>query len=88
VCVPVSERVTPYTGAVVTWKLTSNDCAVMALPPDTVTVAVYVPAARPVLGTTVKVPVPPAAMLAIDVVDSVKLFVCVPDSAAVKAPVA
>jgi len=57
--------------------------------PLTVTVAVYVPTARPVLGTTVNSTVPFAAeMLASEVVDSVNELAFVPESATVIAPVA
>jgi hypothetical protein len=54
--------------------------------PLTVTVAVYVPADRPVFGVTVKASVPPAAMLPIDVADKVNAELL--DSASVKFPVA
>jgi len=68
-------------------KLTLN-VAVMPLPPDTVTVAVYVLAESPVLGVTVNVSVPLTTMPVIDVFDSVKLPALVPPSATVSAPVA
>ena len=45
-----------------TTKLTINDTS-MSFPLETVMVAVYVPAARPVFGVTVKPAVPPMSML-------------------------
>jgi hypothetical protein len=54
-------------------------------PPLTVTVAVYVPAARPVFGVTVNELLPPAAMLLIDVADNVNAELL--DKASVKFPV-
>ena len=59
----------------------------MPLPPLTVTVAVYVPAASPVLGRTVKLLFPLTAILLIAVVDRVKLPAFAPDRATVKFPV-
>jgi hypothetical protein len=77
----------PYTGTELTVKLILK-LAVIPLLPLTVTVAVYVPTARPVLGATVKVPVPPAEMLPIAVLESVKDPLSVPERAADKAPAA
>ena len=68
-------------------KLTVKLCAVI-FAPLTVTVAVYVPAASPVLGRTVKLPgAPPTAILLIAVVDKVKLPGFAPDNAMVRLPV-
>jgi hypothetical protein len=86
-------RVTPVTAIGETVKLTLK-FAVIPLPPLIVTVAVYVPTASPVMGTTVKVPVSPTAILLIVVVDRVVIDeklkdpLFVPESAAVNAPVA
>jgi hypothetical protein len=55
------------------------------MPPITVTVAVYVPAARPVFGVTVKELLPLAAILLIDVADKVNAELL--DNASVKLPV-
>ena len=55
---------------------------------DTVAVAVYVPAARPVFGLTVNVPVALAARLVCDVFDSVNALEFAPLSAIVMLPVA
>jgi len=85
--------------AAVTVKLTSKLLGGMLLllpaAGDTVTVAVYVPAASPFLGTIGKVALSEAAILLIDVVDtvvdgdvdSVKLPAFAPPSVAVNAPV-
>jgi hypothetical protein len=50
-------------------------------------VAVYVPAASPVSGATVKLCVAPVARLGIDVLLSVKLLAFAPDNATKSAPV-
>jgi hypothetical protein len=70
-----------------TVKLTVK-LAEMPLSPLSVTLAVYIPTASPVTGTTVKVSFPPAAMLLIDAALKVKEPGLVPESAIVKAPVA
>ena len=51
------------------------------------TVAVYVPAERPVTGVTVKIVLPPTAISVIDVVESVKAPGLVPDNVTDNAPV-
>lgn len=56
--------------------------------PLTVTVAVYVPAANPALGRTVKVLFAPTAILALVVRSKVNELALVPESAIVSAPVA
>jgi hypothetical protein len=71
-------------GAGFTVKLTLKLFDVTLLP-LTVTVAVYVSAARPVFGVTVKELLPPAAMLPIDVADKVNAELL--DNASVKFPV-
>jgi len=81
-------RVMAAVEAALTVKLTGMVCCAERPLPDTVTVALYAFAARLTLGWTVNVPVPLAAMLFTDVVDSVKLPGSVPDSATVRAPVA
>ena len=70
---------------VVTVKLILKLCGVIFVP-LTVTVAVYVPAASPVFGWTVKL-LPPDAILLIAVVDRVKLPGFAPDRATVRLPV-
>ncbi|MNP53179.1 hypothetical protein D3C76_1476300 [compost metagenome] len=55
--------------------------------PDTITVAVYWPAGRPVFGTTVKLSLPPAAKLLTAVFDRMKSLAFVPLSVTVNAPV-
>jgi len=84
--VPIAECPGNIHNACPTVKLTSK-LSDMPLAPDTVTVAVYVPTASPVLGTTVKFALPLTAMLLILVVDSVKLPAFVPDNVAVNSPV-
>ena len=68
---------------ILTVKLTSKEADMLAF--DTVTVAVYDPRVRPVLGTMVNVLVLPTAVLAIDVFDRVNWFAL--DNETVKAPV-
>ena len=55
---------------------------------ETVTIAVYVPAARLLFGTTVKLLLPPTAILEILAGERVKLAAFVPDKATVNVPVA
>ena len=69
-----------------TVKLTVKDCEV-TLPPETVTVALYVPAVSDRTGTTVKLRLPPAAMFARSSADSEKAAAFVPLRAMVSAPV-
>ena len=85
-CVPVLSSVMPNEGKATTVKLTLK-LRVVTLAPLTETVAVYVPAASPVCGLTVKVLLPFATMLLSDVVDNIKAVGFVPDSATVRAPV-
>jgi len=73
-------------GTGVITKLTLK-VADMPLPPDTDTVAVFVPAESPLIGLTVKLALPPTAILGIDVADSVKLLASVPESVTLNAPV-
>jgi len=54
---------------------------------EAVTVAVYVPGARPVLGTTVKVVLPPAATLGREASDSVNEPAFGPESEKLIVPV-
>jgi len=71
----------------ITVNVTVNDRAVM-FAPDTVTVAVCVPAVSPAFGLTVKLLVVfPAGMLVSEVVFSVKLLAFAPDNATVRFPV-
>jgi len=68
-------------------KVTLKERAVMFALPLIVTVAVYVPAASPVFGMTVKPALPPCDMLAIVVADSVKrLAPAPPQPASSQAP--
>jgi hypothetical protein len=73
------------TAGAFTVKLTLKLFDVIFEPPLTVTVAVYVPADRLVLGVTVKELLPLAAMLPIDVADRVNAELL--DKASVKFPV-
>jgi len=82
VYVPVSLSVVLI---MLTVKLTSNDCD--ALPLDAVTVAVYVPGTRPVLGATVKVVLPPTAILGREASDSVNEPAFGPESEKLTVPV-
>ena len=75
-----------YVGVGVTSKDTMKFSEI-PLPPDTVTVAVYVPTASPIFGVTVKLLLPPTAMSDIEVLFSEKLVAFVPDRAIVSAPV-
>jgi hypothetical protein len=68
-----------------TVKLTVKLCVIFV--PDTVTVAVCVPAERFIFGTTVNVFVPLTPILGIDVLLRLKLDAFVPDSATVSSPV-
>jgi hypothetical protein len=59
----------------------------MPFPPDMVTVAAYVPALKPVLGTTVNSSSPSTAMLLIVSDDNMKLAASSPESATINSPV-
>jgi len=74
--------------AELTVKLTVKLCDVILAPPLTVTVAVYVPAASPVLGAMVKLLLPPTFMLLIDVLLNVKPEALEPDKVTFNEPVA
>jgi hypothetical protein len=72
----------------VTWKLWAAMLFVLESLPRTVTVAVWVPTVRPVLGRTVKLRLLPALMLTSVVADSTKLSASLPDSSITRSPVA
>lgn len=74
-------------GGAVTVKLIWKVAGIL-FAPLTITVSLYVPGARPVLGATVNMALPPMAMSAMVAVESVKLPLYMPESSTASGPVA
>ena len=70
-----------------TVNLALNDCGFMSAPPETVTVASYIPAVSPVFGVTVKLSLSFADMPGIVVLESVKLEAFAPDKSILSTPI-
>ena len=84
---PVIFRLMPLVTAGVTVNDTLKVWDVIPVPPETVTIAVYSPASKPVAGRTVNAVLPPCSIFGIEVWGNIKEEGFVPESAAVKFPV-